>query len=403
MVRKLPKGWARVALGDVCEVNPRADALKGVDKISFVAMADTSESGRLMTQTVVPITKKAVAGYTRFRRGDILCAKITPCFENGKGALTDNLEMPQGIGSTEFHVIRTGDRILPEIAHAVVQSTQFRRRGELWMTGSAGQKRVPADYIAEFEMELPPLDEQHRIVCVLDAADRQVALDEQLLTQREARYQSLLQTVLRPVEQQRAKGWRRAHLGDIFGERDERSGDLPLLAITGGHGVVPRDELERRDTSAEDKSNYKVIRKGDIGYNTMRMWQGVFGLSAHDGIVSPAYTVVMPDRMRILGEFAAHLFSHPRVVHTFHRYSQGLVDDTLQLKYPHFSEIRLPIPEISEQRRIAKALDAQLREVEQLRRLVELRRQQHRGLMQQLLTGQQRLTRDLPGMESGDV
>lgn len=171
MVRKLPKGWARVALGDVCEVNPRADALKGVDKISFVAMADTSELGRLMTQTVVPITKKAVAGYTRFRRGDILCAKITPCFENGKGALTDSLEMSQGIGSTEFHVIRTSDRILPKIAHAVVQSTQFRRRGELWMTGSAGQKRVPADYIVEYEMELPPLDEQRRIVCVLDAAD----------------------------------------------------------------------------------------------------------------------------------------------------------------------------------------------------------------------------------------
>ncbi|MFO4987002.1 hypothetical protein RCK87_24985, partial [Salmonella enterica subsp. enterica serovar 1,4,[5],12:i:-] len=94
--------------------------------------------------------------------------------------------------------------------------------------------------------------------------------------------------------------------------------------------------LERRDTSAEDKSNYKVIRKGDIGYNTMRMWQGVFGLSAHDGIVSPAYTVVTPDRSRILGEFASHLFRHPRVVHTFRRYSQGLVDDTLLLKYPHF-------------------------------------------------------------------
>ena len=189
------------------------------------------------------------------------------------------------------------------------------------------------------------------------------------------------------------------HLGEIFAERDERSADLPLLAITGGHGVVPRDKLERRDTSAEDKSNYKVIRKGDIGYNTMRMWQGVFGLSAHDGIVSPAYTVVTPDRTRILGEFAAHLFSHPRIVHTFRRYSQGLVDDTLLLKYPHFSEIRLPIPNISEQHRIARALDTQLGELLQLSRLVELRRQQYRGLMQRLLTGKQRLAQDIPGME----
>jgi type I restriction enzyme S subunit len=266
-----------------------------------------------------------------------------------------------------------------------------------------GTGRLSTHVVEELPLPLPKLDEQRRIVSVLDAADRQASLEEALLAARGAHYQSLLYTVFKPIEQKRAKGWRRVHLGEIFVERDERSGDLPLLAISGEQGIVPRDDLERRDTSAEDKSNYKVIRKSDIGYNTMRMWQGVFGLSQYDGIISPAYTVVTPDRPRILGEFAAHLFSHPRVVHAFHRYSQGLVDDTLLLKYPHFSEIRLPIPDISEQRRIARLLDAQLREIGHLRELVELRRRQRRGLMQKLTTGQWRLTSDLAGMERADV
>lgn len=309
----------------------------------------------------------------------------------------------EGLCSADIYPITFDEElVLPEYAYYYMLSDHFRKVA-VSASMRSGIPKVNRDDLSSAIIAAPSTDEQRRIVCVLDVANRQIALDEQKLAQRVARYQSLLQTVLRPVDQQRAKGWHRVHLGDIFEERDERSGDLPLLAITGGHGVVPRDELERRDTSAEDKSNYKVIRKGDIGYNTMRMWQGVFGLSAHDGIVSPAYTVVTPDRMHILGEFAAHLFSHPRVVHTFHRYSQGLVDDTLLLKYPHFSEIRLPIPDIPAQRRIAKTLDAQLREVEQLRRMVELRRQQQRGLMQQLLTGRQRVTCDLPGMEVDHV
>lgn len=176
-----------------------------------------------------------------------------------------------------------------------------------------------------------------------------------------------------------------------------------MLAITGELGVVPRDELDRRDTSAEDKSSYKVIRKGDIGYNTMRMWQGVCGLSRYDGIVSPAYVVVTPDESRILGGFAAHLFRHPRVIHTFRRYSQGLVDDTLMLKYPQFSEVGLPIPSIDEQRRIADMLDSQLLVIEQQHKLVLLRKQQKRGLLQKLLTGEWRLTHDLPETEVVDV
>lgn len=402
MARKLPKGWERKSLGGIAKFRggtafPEKEQGARSGDYPFIKVSDLDREGNersiVGSENWIAKSQLKKLRATAHPKGAVVFAKVGAALRlNRRRMLNQETVIDNNLMSAEAKAGISSDYLYHWLC-----ALDLGRHAQ-----DGGVPSVNQSILEEILIDSPPLKEQRRIVCVLNAADRLITLDERLLAQREARYQSLLQTVLRPVEQQRAKGWRRVHLGDIFGERDKRSGELPLLAITGEHGVVPRDELERRDTSAEDKSNYKVIRKGDIGYNTMRMWQGVFGLSAYDGIVSPAYTVVTPDRVRILGEFAAHLFSHPRVVHTFHRYSQGLVDDTLQLKYPHFSEIRLPIPDISEQRRIAKALDAQLREVEQMRRLVELRRQQHRGLMQQLLTGRQRFTRDLPGMEAAD-
>jgi type I restriction enzyme, S subunit len=411
MARKLPKGWNRVALRDCIETIESGVSVNGEDR-----QVAGSEAGVLKVSAVsdgrfAPCQNKKIVAdelaraRLNPRAGSLIMSRANTPELVGSIAYVEE-DHPNLFLSDKLWQIRLREHgpIATKWLNALLSSPTYRKQLSELATGSSQsmQNISQASFLA-LEVPAPALDEQRRIVRVLDAASRLASLDQQLLAQHEARHQWFLRAAFRPVDQQRAKGWRRVHLGDIFAERDERSGDLPLLAITGGHGVVPRDELERRDTSADDKSNYKVIRKGDIGYNTMRMWQGVFGLSAHDGIVSPAYTVVTPDRTRILGEFAAHLFSHPRVVHTFRRYSQGLVDDTLMLKYLHFSEIRLPIPEIPEQRRIAKALDTQLRELKQLRQLVELRYQQHRGLMQELLTGRQRLTRDLPGMEVSDV
>lgn len=410
MAWKLPKGWKRIALRDCIESIESGVSVNGGDR-----PAAGSEVGVLKVSAVsdgkfIPDQNKKIDAKEHAR------ARLNPC---AGSLIVSRANTPELVGSVAYveedhpnlflsdklWQIRLPEngRIAPKWLSAVLSSAPYRKRLMELATGSSrSMQNISQESFLVLEVPAPPSDEQRRIVGLLDAASQQVSLDEALLAAREAQYQSLLHAVFKPVDQQRAKGWRRVHLGEVFAERDERSGDHPLLAITGEHGVVPRDDLERRDTSAEDKSNYKVIRKGDIGYNTMRMWQGVFGLSQYDGIISPAYTVVTPDRTRILGEFAAHLFSHPRVVHAFHRYSQGLVDDTLLLKYPHFSEMRLPIPDISEQLRIARLLDAKLREIGRLRELVELRRQQRRGLMQKLMTGQWRLTRDLPGMEHAD-
>ena len=186
--------------------------------------------------------------------------------------------------------------------------------------------------------------------------------------------------------------WQEHHLRDLFGERRESGHeDLPLLSVTSGRGVILRSEIERKDSSSEDKSRYKRIAPGDIGYNTMRMWQGVSALSRLEGIVSPAYTILKP-KGGIDAEFAAYLFKFAPTVHLFLRYSQGLVSDTLSLKYPNFEQIRVRIPPLDEQKRIAAVLSCADKEVDLLRQELELLKEQKRGLMQKLLTGQIRVT-----------
>ena len=177
-------------------------------------------------------------------------------------------------------------------------------------------------------------------------------------------------------------------LSELFRERVDRDNcDLELLSVTAQDGIVSRDSLNRKDTSTEDKSNYKRILPGDIAYNTMRMWQGVSAMVVREGIVSPAYTVVTPKK-QIRAEYAARLFKTPRVIHEFLRHSQGLVDDTLNLKFRHFSEVSVSIPSVEEQNRIVELLNLIDREIELLKRQRSAIEKQKRGVMERLLSGE---------------
>jgi type I restriction enzyme, S subunit len=184
------------------------------------------------------------------------------------------------------------------------------------------------------------------------------------------------------------RSWAEVRLGSIFNERSEvNRPDLPLLSVTNDRGVIPRDELVKRDTSNPDKSKYKRVAVGDIAYNTMRMWQGVSAISSLEGIVSPAYTVAIPTN-RIYGPYAKHLFKFPPVINLFHRHSQGLVDDTLNLKFDRFAKIKVTIPiDTLEQERIAGVLDVCEAEINMLETLREHYERYKRALLARLLNG----------------
>jgi len=260
----------------------------------------------------------------------------------------------------------------------------------------AGRYKLTKDALSKILCPLPPLPEQKAIAQVLSTADAAIHTTQKLIAQKELRKKWLMQQLLTGKKQ--LKGfdgeWKEVYLGDMFTERNEtKFFDLPLLSI-GQNGVYPQDESVKKDTSNDDKSKYKRICQGDIGYNTMRMWQGRSALSDLEGIVSPAYTVVTP-KNNTDSLFFSYLFKMSKMTNLFWRNSQGLVDDTLNCKFKDFSIVKVILPQTkNEQTAIAKVLQAADKEISLIKAKAEKLREQKKGLMQVLLTGKKRLNQD---------
>ena len=133
------------------------------DPVVFLPMERVSRDGLIDCSEKQPI-QGVWNGYTYFRRYDVIVAKITPCFENGKGAYLNSLETEVGFGTTEFIVLRANDLIEPQFLYQLTMTPGFRVRGAEAMRGAAGQKRVPLDFVRNFRIPLPPLDEQRDIL-----------------------------------------------------------------------------------------------------------------------------------------------------------------------------------------------------------------------------------------------
>ncbi len=232
--------------------------------------------------------------------------------------------------------------------------------------------------------------EQEKIAEILTTQDKVIKLKEKLIEEKQKQKKYLMQNLL--TGKKRLKGfegeWKNNKLGLLFDERNERNVSyLELLAITNLYGVIPRSKLDLKDNSSDDKSKYLKICIGDIGYNTMRMWQGVSAYSEYEGIVSPAYTILKPKKF-IDAKYFSYLFKIPEIIFLFYRYSQGLVDDTRNLKYSNFKHIKVNYPvKKEEQTAIANILSTADREIKLLQKELEQEKQKKKSLMQLLLTG----------------
>lgn len=253
-----------------------------------------------------------------------------------------------------------------------------------------GLLNISVDDFFNSYLLMPFTSEQEKIAEILSAQDKIIELKEKLLEEKKKQKKYLMQQLL--TGKKRLPGfnekWVNVRLGDVFAERVETNcQELELLSVTGNNGVVPRSTIETKDNSSEDKSKYLKICKGDIGYNTMRMWQGVSALSEYEGIVSPAYTILIPST-EISAKYFSYLFKMHAVIFLFYRFSQGIVDDTRSLKYYEFAKLHLIVPKDKrEQKSIAEILAVADREIEILQKEIEQEKLKKKALMQLLLTG----------------
>ena len=191
------KGWVSVKIEEIAIVNPRMTdeqrSLQDDTLVSFIPMAAVDEvEGRITLFDVREITE-VKKGYTFFQEDDVLFAKITPCMENGKVAIARKLKNKLGFGTTEFHVIRCGKEIIPEYVHSIFRMKHVRNLASKNMTGSAGQQRVPSDFIKSFPIPVPPLPLQQKFAALVEQVERLRIKQRESERELDNLFQSLMQ------------------------------------------------------------------------------------------------------------------------------------------------------------------------------------------------------------------
>jgi type I restriction enzyme S subunit len=359
----------RVALEDIAEINPAPPrGLPGSETVAFVPMASVSETGsmRVLEHKLV---SELNGGYSNFRSGDILLAKITPCFENNKIALAD-IDTDHGFGSTEFHVIRAQTSVLDSrYLINFLRQDALREAGTRRMTGSAGQKRVPRLFLANLMVPLPPINEQRRIAAILDQADDLRRKRRQSLTLLDDFVTSVfIKFFGDPVTNERH--WNLLPIGDLdikiadgnYAEKYPSAADF----LDDGVPFVRAENL--RDMTI-DGSNMRFIsiekhaklRKGHLHTDDVlittrgRIGEVALVPASYSGANVNAQIVILRSQSRnITPLYLAHVLRFYRIRSVLQSYQTGVA--LKQLPIRSLRAIKIPLPPQSDQQRYAQAM-----------------------------------------------
>ena len=346
-------------LADICEINPRAELLDDNTLVSFVAMPNVSEDGKINVDThrTYGEVKK---GFTYFKEGDVLFAKITPCMENGKGALATGLENGLGFGSTEFHVLRPDAAIvLGQWLYYLTSWSAFRKDAEKHMTGSAGQKRVPKSFLEKYEVDVPTIDDQeyqvlqlNRIRKIIDARRQQLSALDDLI---KARFVEMFgDPVANP------KGWVKKALSD---EAEIRIGPFGSLLhkedyVLGGHAlvnpshiidgqIVPDNELTVSDTKYAELSPYHLF-PGDVVMGR-RGEMGRCAVVEEPGLLCGTGSLLIRTHGDLSADFIQKIISFPSFKRTIEDMAVGQTMPNLNVPIVSSFEIIKPPKSVQEQ------------------------------------------------------
>lgn len=243
----VPQDWQKIRLKRIANLNPSKSEVSNLSddiETTFLPMEAISESWEVDYSRTRPL-EEVRNGYTYFRDGDILIAKITPCFENGKGALVNGCLNGFGFGTTEFHVIRSPNSETTRFLSYVVRSHRFKVEGAGMMTGTAGQKRLSDDYVKDFEIFLPSLSVQEEIARFLDC--KTAAIDTLI-----AKKQRLIQL----LEEKRTALLNQAVTKGLNPNAPMKDSGIPWIGEIPEHWEVPRIRFVAKLESGHTPSRY---------------------------------------------------------------------------------------------------------------------------------------------------
>lgn len=378
----IPEDWDVKHFEDVAVINPSKENLDENEIVSFITMSDVSDDAKLIRYQP-KLYKEVSNGFTAFKDRDVLVAKITPCFENGKGALVDNLINKTGFGSTEFHVLRPkkyGDEVYIYY-HTITD--RFRKIGEKNMTGTAGQKRISADFVRGFLIPYPRNDiERKKITDILSTWDKAIELKEKLIEQKKEQKKGLMQRLLTgKVRLPGFKGeWEEVTLGEISeistGNKDNKDKD--------DNGLYPffvrSEKIERINSYSYDGEAILIPGDGRIG----QIYHYINGkFDYHQRVYK-----ISDFSNRCKGKFIYYYLQQFFLKEAMKYTAKATVDS---LRLPMLTEMKIKLPSIDEQSEIVCLMDRVERNIELLEKELKALKQQKKGLMQLLLTGKVRV------------
>ena len=367
--------WPLVKISDVCEINPRKSEINDLPPdtmVSFVPMSVVNEHQKQFIPTEEKPLSDVYTGYTYFRNGDVLLAKVTPCFENGKSGIAENLTNEIGFGSSEFFVLRPNkERVLSDFIYRLISTDLFINQGKQKMTGTGGLQRIPRDFLNDFMIPLPPLSVQEKIIDEIEG------------------YQKIIDGARQVVENYKPTikidpAWRTTRIGDIC---ELQAGGTPSRDIddyweppiypwyTSGelNDIFTTNPIKCISQAGYDNSSARLFPKGTllIGmYDTAAFKMSILD---RDATFNQAVCGVKPcASVDML--FLMLFFTGNRDTYLKMRVGARQRNLTKQL----ISDLIIPVPPMEEQLQIVQQVEEELKIIDQNKRLIEIFQQKIR-------------------------
>lgn len=418
---EVPAHWEVKRLRFVAELNPSKSEIANLDggtNVSFLPMEAIGDDGTLITNREKPIAELE-QGYTYFRDGDVVVAKITPCFENGKGALMRGLLNGVGFGTTELIVARPrAGEVTGEYLHHLFTSREFRALGESYMYGAGGQKRVPDAFVRDFATAFPPSAEQTRIIAFLDQETAKIdgligeqrRLMELLKEKRQSVISHAVTKGLNPHAFMKLSGiewlndvpshWKVARLSynatienGTTPSRDNPNywlgGDVPWLSSGEVNQYRITEATEYITNKALNECPLRLLPRGTIVIGMIGQGK-TRGLSASleiEASINQNLAAVTTGG-HLVSDYLLYIFQS--AYDYLREYGRG--GNQAALNCEILSALRVPLPPLEEQSRICNYLEVRLEEFDTLaaeaQRAVDLLQERRSALISAAVTGQ---------------
>lgn len=332
--------WEQRKLGSIAAsfdygLNAAATEYDGQNKYLRITDIDDTTHEFLKSDLTTPLADLAMSADYLLEEGDLLFART--------GASVGKTYLYRQYDGTVYFAgflirARIGESADPEFVYQATLTDAYKKYVAITSQRS-GQPGVNAQEYADYQLMLPSRTEQQQIGMTLRSLDNLITLH-----QRKCQYRGLYEYL----------SWEQRKLGGLFFESNERSSSMEILSVSVAKGIYPASESDRDTNPGASLANYKVVHKGDVVYNSMRMWQGAVGSSDYDGIVSPAYVVARP-AIELDSTCFGYLLKRPEMLYKYLCDSQGNSKDTQTLKYNRFADIEVTMPANLEEQRVISA------------------------------------------------